>query len=311
MEQWDVGRHKLADFTPKEKATLKIVLKTRNEQYLIEKWIRHHSNIVGLSNITIFDNMSDIDYISSIYKAYEPDIRIFLFDGFLDNLHRVNLYPDLYQWLRQSSVYYLFIDTDEYLVCFDGDKFISNAEILEFLPKHNSCVPTATLTNYPGCESRYFFSRERFGDSIRWGKPIISSAFDVDGFINHNIQIGLNAFSTQFPGNFFLLHMNQVTPVQRIHANIQKLKAFGLTVTESFECDCDWSDPKYVGALKYAKELRDLLKIGSTFPSPPRHLSPGTIGLSEGLIEFSSGDQHDFLCEYLKHPQGFFEQTFL
>lgn len=90
------------------RSPLKIVLKTKNDPFFIERWITHHINIVGPENLIIFDNMSDDPEVFSTYRKYRDRIHIIQFAGPHNNLHHIPSYKKLYQSLAKSSKYVLF-----------------------------------------------------------------------------------------------------------------------------------------------------------------------------------------------------------
>jgi hypothetical protein len=67
---WEKDSSEFCAQIERHHAPIKIVLKTKNDRFLIDRWIRHHSKIVGLENLIIYDNMSDDHEVLSVYREY-------------------------------------------------------------------------------------------------------------------------------------------------------------------------------------------------------------------------------------------------
>jgi|GEM_PF-1639018 len=67
---------KLSDFTKKTYSTLKIILKTKDEDGLLEHWILYHASIVGFENLVIFDHSSTSEKVKDIYKKYADKLLV-------------------------------------------------------------------------------------------------------------------------------------------------------------------------------------------------------------------------------------------
>src|SRR4051794_33813502 len=89
MKIWQQSSQEICDEIRSTTAPLKVVLKTRNEVYLLRKWIDHHLPIVGPHNIIIMDNGSDSDEVLSIYSEFKDEIGVFGFEGGHNFLHVV------------------------------------------------------------------------------------------------------------------------------------------------------------------------------------------------------------------------------
>jgi len=132
IPRWDANHAEFCARIEKVRATVKILLKTKNDPIFIERWIKHHIKIVGPENLIIFDNMSDDPEVLSIYRKYRDQIIIITFAGFHNRLHHIPSYYGLYQSLAKSSDYFLFLDTDEYLILIENDTLL---HLLHLFPR--------------------------------------------------------------------------------------------------------------------------------------------------------------------------------
>jgi hypothetical protein len=260
------------------KSVLKIVLKTKDEVVHLQAWIDHHLKIVGPENLIVFDNGSTSDEVRDIYSRYS-DIKVVRYDGAVDNIHHTRLFPELYEGLRQSSSFYAVIDTDERLVWVDGDRYFNDSEVVRFLQNEHSgnSFPGFWLQNILGWSNRFAFNtREDVISGLKWGKPIISSKLNVSGFINHNIQLGSDAFRSP-RANIFVLHLNRLTPTQRIDANVRKLISLGLVPSDSSAqsiVESDFLMFREGNPRNYVKEIQLLAKKTGKFREGDSNVVP-------------------------------------
>ena len=230
-KSWDSDQSDTVAHLRQNYATLKIILKTKNDSFFLDAWIRHHVNIVGKENIIIFDNCSTDPDVFDVYDRW-PEVNVVGFHGHQDNIHWMHNFPALYNALRLSCSYYIFIDTDEFIVFFDGARFVSDKGIISALQHSLSgdFIPTVWLYNVPLYREQFIIGTtcDDLYRGLQWGKPIIrASLADQASSINHNCQLAqCNAKAIPLKG-FFLLHMAYLSPAQRIRANQEKLVASG------------------------------------------------------------------------------------
>jgi hypothetical protein len=122
-------------FIEQDKSVFKIVTKKKNESFFIEKWIVHHLNIIRDTKLIIFDNMSNDEYVHSIYRKYKDNIILIKFNMYMDCIHMCNKFMSLYKSLAASSRFFTIIDSDEYLYLYNDNKVI------------RSVIQTSTLAN--------------------------------------------------------------------------------------------------------------------------------------------------------------------
>lgn len=83
---------------------------------MLERWIKHHQAIVGYENLIIIDNMSNDPAVIPAYEKYDGLITLFKYDTHFDLIHHSQHFPELYNALRECCDYFIFLDTDEYLI---------------------------------------------------------------------------------------------------------------------------------------------------------------------------------------------------
>jgi hypothetical protein len=206
---------------------VKIILKTKNEAHLLQRWIDHHVQIAGKKNVIIMDNCSVDSVVLDIYQRNSDQILIFAYGGHHNSIHRISDFPELYDALRESCKFYIFIDTDEFLFWGDQDRLVAEQILVGRLDVADSCdvFPGVWLHNYPGCDDIFFVSdySDRIIEGVTWGKPLVSSRVNVQGFINHNCQLKGSVKDLSAGYGLFVAHFNRLIPQQRITQNIQKL----------------------------------------------------------------------------------------
>ena len=221
-----------------EKSIFKIVTKTKNESFFIEKWIIHHLNIVHDTKLIIFDNMSDDSYVHDIYRKYRDNIILAKFNFYMDSIHMANKFMALYKSLAISSKFFMIIDSDEYLYLYDNEKTYKDNSIVQFLNENSDCNFFApywinTLTN---SENLFSFNPNDLSP-FHFGKPIINTkiipAFEAAltkyGYpiLHHTKDLPILTYG-KAPTKFLLLHLKNLNQYQRIKSNMQKLVAFGI-----------------------------------------------------------------------------------
>jgi hypothetical protein len=227
-----------------EKSVFKIVTKTKNESFFIERWLKHHIPIVGNSKIIVFDNISTDKNVISIYKKYKENILLAEFNGFMDKIHMANFCMPLYKALSNSSDFFTIIDSDEYLYLSVDDKIVHDDSVRAFL-RNNTEVnffPTYWLENINADDGLFQFN-PRSLRMFHLGKPIVNakiiSKFEkyrtLSPILHHTKDLPLSAHG-RAPTCFLLLHLKNLNRYQRIRANMEKLAAFKvITDRDDFE----------------------------------------------------------------------------
>lgn len=307
---WTTSRNEICENIRKNKSTLKIILKTKDDPYLIDGWIEHHKRIVGTGNIIVFDNHSSKPEVLKAYEKYRKEIKIIKFDGFHNDIHDTRKYPDLYCALKDSCTFFTFLDTDERLIFIDEKKYYTDKKIIEFLEENKDLdvVPGTWLNNIPASDKIFFLgnSLNELKSGLTWGKPIINAKSQIEGFINHNIHAAQH-INTHAPKNIFILHLTKLNPKQRIQANVNKLIARGFaTPTDSIESIIKRKPSKVSdkNILFYINEIINLTQTPNLEEASGK-IDEGMIKLTEkNTLEFHSEQERKILCKYTKQDQS-------
>jgi hypothetical protein len=306
---WDADRVSLCARISSAPAVLKILLKTKNDRILLDRWIEHHARIVAPQNILIFDNMSDDPEVLSIY-ARHPEIMVIRFTGFHNNVHRVELFGDLYASLRDSAQFFVFLDTDEFLTLIDGDRYYADGSILEFLQSEPvpQVFPGTWLYNTNWTANQFISgtTAEYLANGLAWGKPVLRSNAPLAGYLNHNIQLARTLFSTRIRTNLFVLHLANLSPEQRITSNINKLIARGFAQpldTAEIISQYTLDGVRDANIVQYISEIRRLLPVRAQPQAQQGTLRPGCIELgANGEITYYSEAERQSLQAFMVDP---------
>ena len=230
VAEWSRARQEICAHIAENPGLFKIVLKTKDDPYFLESWIQHHARIVGLRNLVIFDNMSTNAQVLAIYAKYGAEFPIARFHGNHNALHHTTDYPELYECLTDACRFYMFLDTDEFLVFLnEDDTYFCDHRIVDFLQAHDrlDVFPGTWLPNATGSDRRFVIgtSVEEFTYRLAAGKAIIRAGAGHRGFLNHNNNLDKRFFAGDLIPNFFVLHLTKLFPQQRRAANINKLIA--------------------------------------------------------------------------------------
>jgi hypothetical protein len=308
---WSRQKSEICQTIAASHAPLKVVLKTKDDPALLQSWIDHHRSIVGIDGLIILDNISTSQDVLNVYENYVGRIPIFRYAGFHNDIHSADRFSDLYDALKSSCEYFVFLDTDERLVLFDGDiHFNADNRILEFLraSPHVNVFPGTWLQNVTGYSDRFslYDPIAPLTVGLKWGKPVISATCGFAGMINHNTQVDHALYDDPIVTNFFILHLSRISGQQRINANLKKLRAYGeLAETAGIQ---DLRDMGLGGlrtdqAKMYAKEIFDLLASDKPLFGP----ISGSIQIKRnGQLICSADWQYHALQQFVTRP---FEYT--
>jgi hypothetical protein len=316
---WADHKEEICARIRKNRALLKIVLKTKDEVDFLRRWIDYHSNIVGPENLIIFDNGSTDPAVHDVYRQIADKTLVVKFSGFHNMMHRVHAFPELYASLQQSSSYFCFLDTDEFLIwAWPDGAFASDSKILSELDtaSRSDVLPTLWLENVEGYDDRFWFDAEQnhLKTGLKGGKPIISSAANISGLINHNFQVSPDLFASSQTANFVVLHLKRLFPRQRIRINIQKLRQYHvLSDSEDVEKVLAM-DPDKMQNGNPKTWVREIQRMwGKTEVTPDRDapVRRGQLKLSrdESRISFFDSEQHKLFSDYLNDPSPLIKQV--
>ncbi len=293
MKSWTKDRDDICQAISSVPAEMKIVLKTKNEKFLLERWISHHSEIVGSQNIIIMDNASTSPAVLNVYDNLSPEALVVSYPGHHNLLHEIEVFPELYEALRQSSRFYIFLDTDEFLYWFRSGCYLSPLGIETFLQESDpeTSSPGIWLSNYPHRADTLFVNdnRERIVEGLKWGKPLISSRLALSGRINHNVELKQCIPSARVQFGLFVAHLNRFSAEQRIAQNIQKIISRGVAANaeEVYELSRRASNSDLDDNVQLY--LSEIVEFTGRFPKPlPANRIPsGCLRIEpDGMLEF-------------------------
>lgn len=277
-------------------STLQIILKTRNEVHLLEKWLLHTFNIIeDTAKIIILDHMSTEKAIFDIYKRYAHRLIVLQYEGLVDSAHSPAKFQNLYDAVCASASFYALLDTDEFLCLYDGFKLVRNQKLISFLQANaQACFfPSLALENILGEDSVFAFYAETARSCLLHGKPILNTR---QTHLWHGMAIGHNAdmpgaACSNTPLGLVLLHLTSWLPEQRIRANMQKLVNFGVITSEHdfytvMTLDSESIFPEYLRT--YIKNIRLLSDAKATQAAKEAALQKGFVTFApEGKPLFS------------------------
>lgn len=306
LPTWEADKAVVCARIADNPGAFKILLKTKDDPFFLRRWLRHHAKIVGLKNLIVFDNMSTDPEVLSVYEKHSSDLFVIRFGGMHNLVHDTTKFPELYSALANGCEYFVFLDTDEYLVLFNRDSWRDSTSLMEFIGRNRETpvFPGTWLFNAAGTENKFMIGSDfaHLSDGLKWGKPILRSTAPIHGFINHNGQLDRSLYGPQIPTNFFVLHLVQLSGPQRIRANYLKLlsRKF-ISADEPLEdvAARDLSGVTDRNILLYVSEIKRLLRA-SNDPPVDAGLPAGCIELvGNGSITYHSEAQREILAEFL------------
>jgi hypothetical protein len=262
-----LGKKTGSFYAPNKHTTLKIILKTKDESFLIERWLQYHIALVGKHNILVIDNGSTRPEVLEVYKKY--DILFYVHKGLHEEFHNSRKFLNFYEGIQKSSLFHTFLDTDEYLCFYDhGNEVIDNSKLIAFLlqNKTNHTLTTSWLLNnyygkdYKDVSDVVDFSMDTPGwDTIK-GKSIFLNNCP-SGIRSHNSQ----SRNLTFCPELLLLHMHRACVEERIQSKIRYVKAE----------HPDWGDEEFFKKNEEIKEtwIHGNREISEYYSDPAAYLS--------------------------------------
>lgn len=305
---WESQKAEIAARLRRDPKDFRIILKTKDETDFLKDWVTHHRRIVGDDGLVIFDNGSSAPEVLDYYASIDDRVLVVSFSGYVNSLHRPSLMPELYSALRDSTRYFTFIDTDEFLYwftgtgqCLSGKGFLSN-----LLARDESVIPGLWLDNVDGYRTRLWLNEQRrpLLAAVRSGKPVLSASFQWEGMSNHNFHLPEEVWSGCRTANVVVAHMSRLIPRQRIRANMAKLQADrfmsgNFTLEDLMACE-----PSQLtgSARQYVREIQSLVRapIGEADPTAP--LKPGSVELRDGNVVFPNTQEENLFRAFLSNP---------
>jgi hypothetical protein len=136
----------------------------------------------------------------------------------------------------------------------------------------------------------------------------------LTGFINHNIQLASSLFSQPYLCNYFVLHMANLLPEQRIAANVQKL--ISLRFAQAGESAADivaqptrGSDNPHVH--QYLEEIKQLLlKEHAPEDLDRGPLRAGCMELrTDGTIAYYGESERNMINGLMSNPGAVYDEA--
>src|SRR5262245_45969513 len=93
--------------------------------------------------------MSTNPDVLHLYEKYRDTVRVVRFSGLHDSLDWVSPYADLYDALKASTRFFICLDTDEFLILVDDDRWRDDAALVDFLRDQgqSDALPATWLPN--------------------------------------------------------------------------------------------------------------------------------------------------------------------
>lgn len=304
---WTTDQDRICRAIEARPATLKIILKTRNEKFFLERWIAHHARIVSPEDIIIFDNESDDPEVLHLMDGL-TGFNFFQFGGFHNNIHREAIFAGFYRALRNSCEYFIFLDTDEFLVWVDAAGELVPAEgivpALRALPPVD-VVLGSWIENVLGREDRFrLFQKGRgYPVGLTGGKSILATRSAFRGLVCHNFQMEGVQVTQQNPAHALILHMKNLNPQQRIKVNLQKLTKYNFNngdVSLQHVLGLDWQSMKPGNPRQWVREIHELSGRDETLTPASEALRPGQIAFDpKGSLTFYSREDRASYLTFL------------
>jgi len=112
--------------------SVKIVLMTKNERYLIKSWIKYHGEIFGYENLYIIDDSTDVDILKYYQSISHLPIKFYIND-INSNLNTLTLkINEIMNSIKNECDFMIKLDTDEFIGVYDihtNDIFIDKEKV--------------------------------------------------------------------------------------------------------------------------------------------------------------------------------------
>lgn len=270
-----------------EPALLRVISKSKDEEHLLERWILHYLRILGDSaRLVILDNMSENQAVLRLYEKYAARLLLIRFSGWHDRVHIVSRFPELYRAVWDSSVFYAFLDTDEFLCLHEDGALIQDQRVPACLEANQDIAfyPAHSLSNAHYREDLFSFKDgiQDILNGIIWGKPLLN-ARRMRGCIPDQITVGHTAQLPllpygELPLGFVILHCSNISINRRIRINMEKIRNSGFIKHHNDFASVLSVDLNSVASdqvLIYIREIRSLLTVSQgqapPLPETPEH----------------------------------------
>lgn len=323
MYSWDTEAGQACAVIAAGREPLRLILKTKDEEELLERWLRHHLGILPAhAKIIILDNMSVSEKVLGLYEEYAERLVVIRFSGNQDRVHIMDRFELLYKAIWRSSTYYAFIDTDEFLYMHTGNKLISDERIIQYIYNNQDIIffPTWWLRNDYFRDDIFMFTDDikSLCSMIMFGKPIVNSRLIRDILLMnkvtmHTAQLPVAAYGTS-PCLFVLLHLSHLSKMRRIMSNMEKLKSLGSIADARDFHAVAYANIEAIGNItvrRYVEEIRDLaLSLGEHIEGPdrPLEIGPGHFTVDrQGALSFYPQELAQCFRHFVNAKRSFFD----
>lgn len=237
-----VGRTRGLEFNTGMNTCLKVILKIKDDAYLLSIWMAYYSRMVGWHNIIVMDCGSTDEAYLGILSSYRLKVLILSYPHYYDNLHDIKFNLDFYCLIAKNCKYLCVVDADEFVFgCSDGT--IGRDNVLTILSQGEAPIYPGTW--YPNIAPPV----ERSGDGawqgplrfdMSWnaiaagtfnGKAVVRSDVCAEvTHLGHNLHVADVAarIRPDACGRIGVLHVSNLGPTHAGARILRHLKAKGL-----------------------------------------------------------------------------------
>ncbi len=281
---------------------VKILLKTKDDHWLLRKWYSHHAQLVGSDNIIIFDHASTHPLVNRFYEEIEKETPVFRHDAPVDDVHDSSKFPALYRQLNEVCSTFIFLDTDEYLSGMASPSSLIKPEgfmeaVNANLADDADYAPTLWIDNAFKSEKSFIMrGQSDLEQGIKWGKPLMRASRVTHGTSNHNCQVASRSQKVSKVSRLVLFHMKNLLPQQRIEANVRKLKTFNLVPHDAALDEILQMDLREGSPSRWVNEIKQLIEAAERPPET------GEIMIDGDEITFARDDIRHMMRDFYENP---------
>ncbi len=282
------GRREGHEWAPGRDTLLKIVLKAKDEAYLIDTWVAHHAAIVGYENLIILDcGSQDPAYLQKL-SAYASRILILDYRRYYDFIHNTRANSEFFGLLAMNCRYITILDADEFLFARMGELF-SAQFVKPVLRARNLPVFCGTwVTATAGCSLSTACSINVSPHSLAAGTIAGKALARHDvifaiGHLGHNMVVAdvLSFVEAEAFGELLVLHLKNLPDEIMRERLLQHLIAKGLVSAtagpeQEAQINALAEAPDVLpGAKAYARSYLRFMREPA--PSTDKHLVPAAL----------------------------------
>lgn len=307
---WDSEAEEVCRRIESRRSTIKILIKAKDENELLPKWVAHHEAIVGTSGLVIFDNDSSDPDVVAYLETLSSRMVVAQFSGHHNHIHRLKRFRRLYQAMRNSCDWFAVLDADEFLHLLDEEgRPVRRSSLDSWLRERDGkdAIVGVWLSDVMERPSRYtlFSGKGAWPAGLTGGKSLISANVQPHGTLCHNFQ--LDGVDLRNVGaGVVIRHDRYEPPARRIRVNIQKLRQHRILrnacgIEEALAIDRD--NVAHPGARKWLKEIEVLRNHQRPVEYPVKGLDLGEVAFdTDGGIQFACSGDRDKYRAYAHAP---------